>query len=454
MKISLNFLSVVNMAIRLAGIAGRFALAIFLARFFSLNIVGIYGLIGGVTATLPPIIGFGLNYYLNRETIGHPPEECGPLIRDRLLITCAALAVTGILAFIYIYFRNPSMFAMLATIAPIIVLETIFVDIQLSLFSLKMPLLANTLLFIRSALWNAPFIFISYLEPDRRNLTFLMEWWFVGQVLAFALLAMKLRHWPWKVIIETPVNSGWIISRINAAKRIYLGDIGLAGYAYIDRFIVAALIGLEQTGIYVFLLSIAFGLQAMITSGIIQIALPHLVDAYKNKGYSEWKVMLGQLIRRVATFAIIGSVLLFGATLVLLPWLHRPGLQQHLGLLAATLIGSTIKLLSDLISYGLYSRKQDKALGSINILGLFLTIFNTVFFLKLFGLSGLSFSIVLTPSLMLLLRLFFLFPGPLIFGNEWLRSFLPTATTGWEAPAMMSRAPLQAATPTRDTNDG
>jgi O-antigen/teichoic acid export membrane protein len=442
------------MAIRLLSIAGRFALAIFLARFFSLNIVGVYGLIVGVTATLPPVIGLGLNYYLNRETIGHPPEECGPFIRDRLLITCLALIATGIASFIYIYFWNRGMVEVFAAIAPVVFLETVFVDIQLSLFSLKMPLLANMLLFIRSALWNAPFIVFSYLEPAHRNLTFLMGWWLAGEVVAYAILAIRLRNWPWKAIIGTPVNTDWIMSRIHAAKRIYLGDIGLAGYAYLDRFIVAGVVGLDDTGIYVFLLSIAFGLQAIVTSGIIQIALPHLVDTYKNKGYVEWKAMLAQLVRRVATFAIVGSVVLFGATVVLLPWVHRPGLQQHLGLLAATLAGSTIKLVSDLINYGLYSRKQDKALGSINIFGLFITILNTIVFLKLFGLSGLSASIILTPTVMLLIRLFFLFPGPLMFKTAWLRSWLPTPTRGWEAPAMVDRALPQHANPAPGTIDG
>lgn len=453
MRVKRNLLSILNMTIRLVSLAGRFALAIFLAKFFSLNIVGIYGLIVGVTATLPPLIGFGLNYYLNRESIGLPPEECGPLIRDRLIVTVIALIVTGISALIYLSVFDHGMLNKFLIIYPIVIFETLFVDISLSLFSLKMPLLANSILFVRSALWNIPFIIISYFVPIHRNLTFLMGWWLAGQITAFILLAFMLRHWPWKLIMVTPVNNGWIRSRISAARRIYLGDIGLAGYAYIDRFIVAGLIGLEDTGIYVFLLSIATGLQALVTSGVIQIALPHLVDTYKNKDYSEWKSMLANLVLRVAAFAITGSVLLFGATALLLPWIHRPGLQRHLGLLAAILIGTTIKLVSDMVNYGLYSRKQDKALASINILGLLITVINTIFFIQCFGLSGMSASFIITPLLMLLVRLFFLFPGALIFQNEWLRSFLPTATRGWMPPAMIDRARQHNAKPTQDTTD-
>lgn len=430
---TLRFLSIYNVGIRLSALAGRFALSIYLARYFDLSVLGVYGLLQGVANGLPPAIGLGLNYYLNRETVGMSPREAGPHIRDRLLVTGTGLFLSVVLTTAYVAFCDPSYIALLVEAAPIVILEAFFFDIQLSLFSLRRPLLANSLLFVRTAAWVVPFMAISFKIIPLRNTSFLLLSWFAGQLLSGIILVWQLRDWPWRQIYRTPVDVRWLRERVNKARKIYMGDIGLAGYGYIDRFIVAGFAGLEATGVYVFLLSMATALQTLITSGIIQISLPHLVEFYKVGGSASWREMLKSLTIKVVTASFAGSLILFALVVILLPFLHRRGLSDHIGLYAAMLIGAIIKLTSDLMNYGLYSRHQDDALAGLNIAGLAILVSATVLALNIGGLSGMAYSLILIPSTMLTLRLAFLFPSRVPFGRRWLERFGPPSAVAGSA---------------------
>jgi O-antigen/teichoic acid export membrane protein len=92
----------------------------------------------------------------------------------------------------------------------------------------------------------------------------------------------------------------------------------------------------------------------------------------------------------------------------LLPFIHRDGLAGNLGLFFIMLVASTIRMVSDIINYGLYSRGQDKAFAVTNIFGFLIAPCLTFVLLEAFGLSGVGLSMLIVAISLFCLRMNFL----------------------------------------------
>ena len=77
-------------------------------------------------------------------------------------------------------------------------------------------------------------------------------------------------------------------------------------------------------------------------------------------------------------------------------------------LFLAMMAGILMRLLSDMINYGLYSRGLDRPLALINIGGLGLAVVMDVALISLMGLNGIGVSMVATPALLMSARVWVL----------------------------------------------
>ena len=163
--ILLNFSSVLQLGTRALALAARFCLSLFMVKYLDLEAIGLFGLIVGLTNFVPPAIGLGLSFFVMRDIIGKSNFEAGRRLRDRVALTTMLL----FLCYIFVLGAMGAGFVQvpenLALILLIIFLETFALDIHFALMYLKMPLLANALIFVRTASWVGPFIVAAYLLP-------------------------------------------------------------------------------------------------------------------------------------------------------------------------------------------------------------------------------------------------------------------------------------------------
>jgi len=401
-------ISIANASLRLFSLFFRFSLSIYLGKFLGLKDVGVFGLLLGITGSLPAIIGLGLNYFVNRETVGSEPLVAGRKIKDRLAVTISGLLLSTLLIIPILINSNISDVSIIVPTVLVIIAECVAFDVQMSLFSLKKPLLANFFLFIRSASWVLPFIVLSRFDLHFRNISCLIISWLIADVAAFSMLFWRLSDWPWASIFASQIDFSWLRKSIKSARLIYLGDIGLAGYAYFDRFIVLGFVGLQSEGIYVFWWSMASALQALVASAVIQTSLPLLVEARKSPDRSKWRNLLRNTIGATLAYAIIGAVLIYVASMIMLPFIKRPLLYDYIDVLIAMLIASVIKSVSDVINYGLYSCGDDNKLAYINIFGLVVSVTTISLALAIGGLHLVGYALFTSASISLFLRTFFL----------------------------------------------
>ena len=353
---------------------------------------------------MPAIVGLGVNYFLSREIIDAPIPQAGRRIRDRLILT-SIMCILSVIVFSVLYAENvvPE-FGLPFKVIFIIVLEVFALDIHMCLIALRMPIFASVLLLVRSASWVFVFIGLSYYYVGLRSLSFLFDLWLVGLFVNYFVLFLRFYKWPWHDIMLRSVDVGWLRNVIVGGWLIFASDIAIAGSMNIDRFVVNFKEGITLTGIYMFFWSIASSSQQLISSSIIQVALPRIVSAYRNSDELAWRNIMIQETAKVLFAGMLIAIVSFFLIKFLLPYIHRTELQKFLGLFAIMLLASVIRMLSDVMNYGLYSRGEDKYFAMTNILGTMISPFLTIAALARFGLNGVGVSMLLISIALLSVR--------------------------------------------------
>jgi O-antigen/teichoic acid export membrane protein len=403
-KLNHVYQSVQNISIRGCSISSRFLLSLYIAKFMGLGDIGRFGLVMGIVGFMPSIVGFGLNYFLSREIIDAPIPQAGRRIRDRLVVT-SIMCILVVLIFSALYAENiVEKFGLPFKVIFIVILEVFALDIHMCLIGLRMPIFASVLLLVRSASWVFVFIGLSYYHTGLRSLSFLFDLWLIGLFLNYFVLFSRFYKWPWTEIMLQPVDIVWLRNVIGGGLLIFASDIAIAGAMNIDRFVVNYQEGITLTGIYMFFWSIAASSQALISSSIIQVALPRIVSAFRNDGELAWRNIMIQEATKVLFAGTFLAIVSFFLVKALLPYIHRTELEKYLWLFAVMLLASVIRMLSDVMNYGLYSRGKDKYFAITNILGTMISPFLTIVALARYGLNGVGLSMLLISISLLSVR--------------------------------------------------
>lgn len=398
------FLPAANLTVRAAGLAVRLGLVLYLTRFLGIDEVGQFGLIQGAAGLTPIVLGWGVTYFLGREIIGASPLEAGRLVRDRLLLTVASLTAGGTVVAGAVLSGVIAAPGSALWIAAILFLEALAFDLHFVLISLGRPLAANFLLFVRSGLWVVPAAGLGLLFPALRTLDFVLLCWLLALVVNFAVLSRLVRDWPLAEIARSPVDAGWVAGRMRRGGLIYLNDLGIAGMIFLDRYIVHAVLDLRATGIFVLHWAIANAVHVLVTAATVQVSLPLLVEAYRRGGEPAWRIVLRGVEIRTFSTAIPLSLAVFLIARYVLPLVVGTGSPIDGALLGWMLVATVIRLMADVLNYGLYSRGLDQTLAWINIGGVLATIGLSLMLLHGLGITGVGVSMALTSMLLLVTR--------------------------------------------------
>ena len=289
-------------------------------------------------------------------------------------------------------------------VAAIIFLEAIAFDVHIALISIGMPLVANILLFLRSGLWVIPAAGLGMLFPGLRTLDFVLLCWISALFLNYLALYLFVRRWPLKQIARSSIDLSWIRMRVRRAWLIYINDLGLVSMTYLDRYIVNSMLDLRATGIFILNWSIANAIHVLVTAATVQVSLPLLVSAFKEGGDRQWGIVLRGMVLRVLAIGSPLALLAYVAAVYCLPLVLATDSVIDGTLLAWMLLATVIRLLSDALNYGLYSRGLDRSLALINIGGALSAVVLGLVLIHLLGLVGVGIAMALTSTLLLVAR--------------------------------------------------
>lgn len=399
----------ISTGLRGLGLAARFALTLYMAKYLNLKAVGEFGLVYGVISIAPAFLGLGLNFRLNREIISVEALAAGIRIRDRLSVTLVMTLIASAAVFLLSSTRIIPPISHTGLIIVISILEVLAFDIHMSLISMRMPVLANTLLFIRTGSWIIPYIGIGLFNPRIRNFDSLLYFWFAALVAYFAVLFINLRSWPWTSILKAKIDRRWIVGTVKSSGLIYASDLGIVGSMYLDRFIIEYMLGIELTGIFTFFGSIANAIQVLVNVGVIQVSLPRLVDTFRESGVTALKKMILRDLWKVVLSSLFMSLAVYVVIVLLLPHMGRARLLSYPWLFPTMIAGAVVRLGSDVLDYGLYASGMDSQYAWSNLAGIILSAGFTFVILRFFGFYAVGLAPIGTALVLLLMRIYFLF---------------------------------------------
>ncbi|MBK8375543.1 MAG: hypothetical protein IPL18_11940 [Sphingomonadales bacterium] len=307
--------SAIILALRLATLVLRFGLTLYVTAFIGLEATGTLGIAIALTAITPALIGFGLNYHLTRDVVGQSLACVIPMARDRALVTFAALillTVAGVAAH-WQWVGPPGLTEWL--IVALVWFEMLALEHYLLLIGLQRSVMANVMIFVRSAVWVPAAMLFGYLAPEARSIDMVLAFWVAGHAAALALFAGLLVREHALGLWLAP-RTGWVGTTMRHSWLIWISDIALAGMAFSDRLIVAQVLDTRAVGVFTLYWSFANAMQTLITSAFIQPALPGLVLLHRNDP-AGWKVHVFRRWRLVTLLAIGLGMAIIAAIYVL-----------------------------------------------------------------------------------------------------------------------------------------
>ncbi|MEO7277125.1 MAG: lipopolysaccharide biosynthesis protein [Sphingomicrobium sp.] len=386
--------SAMSMGLRAASLAGKLALSLFMAKFFSLAELGRYGLAFGAVMLAVVAFGFRIDYVLSREVLGldrRESQRIGTTVLWIFLISFAAAAPLALWALLSAGDTGSSAIY-LVLVYVLCCVESYANFLYTTTIALKRATLANALFFMRSGLWTAPAILISYLVPSLRTVGFVLVCWLAGVSLSVILNQWFTRE-------RLLGRFGWFGLAWSEAKAfirrallVWIGSVGLTLGAYVDRFVLATYMTLSDVGVATFYLSFATSVITLVQSATTSVTFPILIEHYDKGDHRRY----GKELRKTTMIAAVLAAAILVPLAVAMPFIARamdkPALVASYPAFVVLLAATWLRINAETLYYALFVHRQHREIWLGNLLFLFVAFGLNMALIPSFGLTGLAIS--------------------------------------------------------------
>jgi O-antigen/teichoic acid export membrane protein len=388
-------MQILNAGLRLVPMVAKFALTLYMGRYFELSEIGLYGLVMGAVSILTMVFGQNFAYIVNRDVVGAPPATALHKIRDEIYLYLANYAVMalGIIVLIATHATSIGLDVYIYTFI-LTVIEGVGTVTYFNMNALNQQVLANALFFVRAGVWVFPVMILCIFFPSMRDADTVLLAWVIGSAASLVLTLWCWRKMPWKEVMPRPVEWGWIWRGIRTSFLVWLGIVGVTLGSYVDRFVVQHFLTLEDVGVLTFYFSFTNALMTLMVSGVSAFATPRMVQHHRDGDHGAFAREAGNARRQIAISAGAISIALGIAVPILGKFLGRQAFIDSAPVFWLMLFSTWLRVNADILSNMLYARHQDKAVWMGNLLFLIPAIGCNLLFVPFTGLIGIGYGAV------------------------------------------------------------
>lgn len=389
-------------------LAGKFLLVIFLARYTSLEVLGVYGLIATSVVMVVQVLGFDFYVFNARLILAAQNRQRMVFVRDQAAFHVLA-HVLIIPCLLLLFVTQVLPWALAAWVFPLVVLEHITQEGCRLLVTLSRPLAANLILFLRGGIWAVVFVAVAFLFDEFRSMQWLLSFWLGGSFFAVLVLWFVLRGYSWTAAIGRSVDWPWVRKGVMVAMPFFIATLAQQSIEVADRFILQAYHGKAVVGVYVFSQNIAGLLQTALVTGFISIVSPPLVRAFLRKQPEEYRRRMRALLVGVVLAGLLGIVLLAGLFPVF-AWLSgKSELIENEWIFWILLAAGYFSVLALVPYYGMYARGLDRELLLVMLLAASMNMVLNFLWVPEYGMLGAAWATCIAFFAVALLRAALLF---------------------------------------------
>lgn len=376
-----------DLFLRVAGLAGKFLLFIVIAKYFDDSAMGEYGLITGLLAMMLYIVGMDFYTYSTREII-HKKIEIWTSLYNQMFF----YALNYVLLFFFwkwvTHFSGISNYLVLIFI--LLIFEHLSQELYRILIVLEKITAANIQLFIRIGLWCYICIGLLFFDMAPTSLEFILQIWlmFVFISVLFALYCIQ-RAVPIK-FRYLKLEFQWLKKGLKVASVFFIGTLFLRTIFYFDKIIINHYSNLQLVGIYVFYIGIINAVQSVLDVLVISRYYPSLVASVGKLDHlvsAKRRMMMHVLVQGGGLF-----LLSIPACWIVVRLLGKSGYEQMFYLYPLLCVAWLILNISMVYHYVLFGLKKDNYILLCNIF-----VF-AVFFILFFGLIQLTDHILISVA--------------------------------------------------------
>lgn len=394
------------MSLRLASLIGKLALSLYMGKFFPLAELGIYGLAFGAVMLAIVLFGFRVDYVISRDifTLSHRERQrVGSGVAALYLgsfLLAAPLALGALFAF-----GGSGDVTLVLLIYLLCGVEAYANFLYTITIALKRPALANLLFFIRSGAWTIPAMVMSYFEPSWRTAEFVLGWWLAG-----AIASVLLNMWTMRAQLSAgpglpEINWTKLRDYCTGAFLVWVGSVAVTLGAYVDRFILASFLTLDDVGVATFYISFTTAALTLVQSATTSISFPVMIEHFDAGRSSAFR----RELRRTAISALVLALMILGGLALVMPLLAsllgKAELAAAYPAFVLLLVACLIRTHAETLYYALFVERQHRAIWQSSLLFFAVSMAMNFMLVPIAGLVGLGISAVVSALVILASRL-------------------------------------------------
>jgi O-antigen/teichoic acid export membrane protein len=284
----------------------------------------------------------------------------------------------------------------------ILLLDNLANDASEILIARRHVFLANSLMFVRQGFWPLPVILIGLLDPSARTLEFLLACWLAALVATcIGIAAIAIHRARWR---HAAVRARLLAEGLRGGMILYVKDVSGVFGAFIDRFLISLVLGLELTGVYTLFWSITNVVHSLSVFGVLQTHIARILGAGSADDAAAFASLERKLQLETGAWALILAAGAAVVTPLLLPWLGRPLLETSLPVFWVLLAATFLRIAADGYGFALLALHRDRAIALIAVGGALLSAALNAALTPLFGIMGAALAAVVTGAGLFLSR--------------------------------------------------
>lgn len=368
-----------------------------MGKAFDLAVLGLYGLAFGAVMLAVVLLGFRIDYIICREIAGFTEERQRQVGAAAALLFLASFAVAAPLLWVALVVTGVTASATFVVLLLLLCgVESYANYLYTVTIALRRPALANALFFIRSGLWTAPAIAVSWFDPSHRTVEFILGCWLAGTSASVLLNVIVLRRQ-----IIGPLRRGgfdWTEIRhaTGAALMIWVGSVAVTLGAYLDRYVLAGALSLQEVGVATFYLSFTAAVTTLVQSATTNVTLPTLIAHHD----ADCDPAFRQELKRTAFMAAgLCVVILIGLAVVmhfLASKLNKPQLVTAYPAFLLLLVATFVRTHAETLYTGLFVIRAHRAVWLGNLIFLAASLCCNLVLIPLLGLNGLGWAAIMS----------------------------------------------------------
>ena len=370
---------------------GKFGFAIFLSKAATLEVVGLYGLIAGMTPILVQFAGLEIQQVNVRRVLGGQ-QSPWPLVVNQLkfhavshlviaLITAGGAVALGL---------DPGLVPL---VIALVIADHLSLESYRFMVALQRPALATLILALKSTGWMLLYIFLVWIGWLQIGIASILIFWSISAAVGFGVFVgltgahLSLRQW------LVRIDGAEIRASIWQAWPFLLTAVTYAIAQSMDRVFINARFGVEQVGVYFLYLSLASGATTLVLYPASLLFYPKAVTAFLRgdlDGYTRYKRQM------LKTYWVLGAAVV-AASAIILPWLLASlGKNEYIGqirLFWLLLAAQALLVGADYVLIDVYVRKLDRQSMMATICATLIFILAMNFMPIHLGLVGIAFGV-------------------------------------------------------------